>query len=212
MLLAFLVLCVSLVPMLVIAVSVRLTSKGGALFIQHRVGAGGRLFRMYKFRSMRERPRLKSDLGLTKNGDQRVTGLGRFLRKLKLDELPQFINVLRGDMALVGPRPKLPQFAAIRRMPYRPGITGPATIAFRHEEDMLRNIDPDELENFYAEKIKPVKARLDVCYMCRATPSSDLRIIASTFLACLVPRQASRRTMKKAKPMDYESSEGLPSN
>jgi lipopolysaccharide/colanic/teichoic acid biosynthesis glycosyltransferase len=168
------------VPMLIIAACVRLGSKGPAIFSQERVGLNGRPFRLFKFRSMVQRTR--KDLGpdLTKDGDARVTPTGCFLRKLKLDELPQFYNVLRGDMSLVGPRPKLPQYSAIANMPYRPGITGPATLAFRREEEILSSVGPEQMEDFYMEHVKPVKARLDVCYMCKANPLSDLRIIMMT--------------------------------
>jgi lipopolysaccharide/colanic/teichoic acid biosynthesis glycosyltransferase len=168
------------VPMLIIAACVRLTSKGAAIFSQNRVGLNGRLFRIYKFRSMVQEATQDSTSGLTKDGDDRVTPLGRVLRKLKLDELPQFYNVLRGDMSLVGPRPKLPQYAAIANMPYRPGITGPATLAFHHEEEILGRLDPGQVEEFYMEHIKPLKVRLDVCYMCTAHPVSDLHMIMST--------------------------------
>jgi len=96
-------------------------------------------------------------------------------------------RVLRGDMRMVGPRPKLAQYAAIPNMPYRPGITGCATIAFRSEEEILRHVAPQQINGFHAEYIKPKKAKLDVCYMCRATVYSDLRIVATTFLSCIVP-------------------------
>ncbi len=184
---AAVVLMVCFIPMLIIGACVRLNSKGRAVFFQDRVGRGGRLFRIYKFRSMSESHEEKRGSGLTKGGDSRITALGQTLRRFKLDELPQFFNILRGDMSLVGPRPKLAQYSSLSNMPYRPGITGTATLAFRHEEEVLRSVHRDNVEKFYAEHIKPLKARLDVCYMCKATPLSDLRVIAATALHCLVP-------------------------
>jgi lipopolysaccharide/colanic/teichoic acid biosynthesis glycosyltransferase len=178
-------------PMLAIAICVHLSSRGQALFVQRRVGRGGRLFRLYKFRTMAGTGDESTGPGITKDGDQRVTSLGRWLRKLKLDELPQFYNVLRGDMSLVGPRPKLQQYAALINMPYRPGITGEASIAFRCEEEMLSGIPEAKLEEYYHLQIKPLKAQIDACYMCEATLGSDLRIIARTFLACVAPSRAS---------------------
>jgi lipopolysaccharide/colanic/teichoic acid biosynthesis glycosyltransferase len=166
--------------MILIAIAVLVTSQGGALFTQLRVGRDGRLFRIYKFRTMAERPANDRGIGLTRAGDDRVTTLGRFLRKLKLDELPQFYNVLRGEMGLVGPRPKLPQYEPLRNMPYRPGITGAATLIFRGEEDLLRSVPSDQLDDFYEKRIKILKARVDVCAMCRATLMSDLKILAAT--------------------------------
>jgi lipopolysaccharide/colanic/teichoic acid biosynthesis glycosyltransferase len=174
-------------PMLVIAICVRLSSRGAAVFVQKRVGRNGRQFDVYKFRSMAQGA--SSGPGLTGSGDRRVTSFGRVLRKFKLDELPQFYNVLRGDMSLVGPRPKLPIYEPMANMPYRPGITGAATLAFRHEEDILGGVHSSQMEYFYAKQIKPLKAQIDLQYMSNASLWSDICMIASTLLACFAQRE-----------------------
>lgn len=193
---AFAVLLVFGIPMLLIAIAVRLTSRGPAIFVQQRVGRGGRMFSIYKFRSMELPPKNGVGSGLTAAGDSRVTMLGAWLRKLKLDELPQFYNILRGDMSLVGPRPKMPQFAEELTSAYRPGITGAASIAFRREEEMLGKLRPEEVESYYQERIKPLKARIDFRYMSRATLFSDVRIIATTFLTVFRPAPAPKVNTK----------------
>jgi lipopolysaccharide/colanic/teichoic acid biosynthesis glycosyltransferase len=189
------VLTVFALPMLLIAVLIRLTSDGPAMFVQERVGLNGRLFRIYKFRSMTEN--FGRCAGLTRDGDHRITGVGRWLRKFKLDELPQFYNILRGDMSLVGPRPKLLQYAEQLSLQFRPGITGPATIAFRCEEEILKQVHPSELDRFYLARIKPLKERIDVRYMRTATLWSDLGLVFKTFRVSLVPAripQSFRKT------------------
>jgi lipopolysaccharide/colanic/teichoic acid biosynthesis glycosyltransferase len=184
------VLSVFSIPMLLIAACIRLTSDGPAIFAQKRMGRHGRMFTIYKFRSMVV-PRGPRGVGLTHSGDARVTWIGGWLRKLKLDELPQFYNILRGDMSVVGPRPKLAEYADDLNHEYRPGITGAATLAFRREEEILACVAPGEIETFYHELIKPMKARIDAQYMTNATFISDMRILFSTFGSSLMPEHST---------------------
>ena len=198
----------------VVWVTVRLTSAGPVLFRQERVGLDGKLFTVYKFRTMAV-DESGSGPRLTRDGDHRLTRIGKILRKSKVDEIPQFYNVLRGDMSLVGPRPKLPEYSVASDWHYRPGITGLATLAFRQEEKMLKDIPHDDVEEFYQAEIRPLKARLDRWYMRRASIASDLAIIWRTANACLAPdslrepRILSRRTAEVAKWVGDRSSIGV---
>lgn len=197
---AMLVLLAFSIPMALIALCVRLTSRGPAIFAQRRVGRGGRLFTIYKFRSMCMQAATTSIHGLTCSGDQRVTQFGSLLRKFKLDELPQFYNVLRGDMSLVGPRPKLPQYATLRDMPFRPGITGAASLAFRNEEAILGQVPANQMDQFYNSKIRPLKARMDMKYMARATAWTDLSLIWATAFAFASPARTPA-TLRPRSPV-----------
>jgi lipopolysaccharide/colanic/teichoic acid biosynthesis glycosyltransferase len=169
--------------MLVAAVLVRIGSRGPIFFRQRRMGRHGREFTLYKFRSMT--PARGRGSNITVAGDTRITRVGAILRRYKLDEIPQFWNVLRGDMGLVGPRPKLPHHEALH-MDCRPGITGVATLAFRREEEFLAGIPAPELEAFYELFVKPAKGELDLEYMRTATLTSDLGVLFRTVTSCLL--------------------------
>jgi len=183
---SLLVLIAAFLPGLLVYLLIRTTSKGPGFFRQKRVGYGGSLFTLYKFRTM-EVAEPGSGPGLTQDGDPRITGIGKVLRKLKLDELPQFYNVMRGDMSLVGPRPKLPQYAATADTLCRPGITGFATLVFRAEEELLQHLPATDLDGFYEARIKPLKARLDVRYMKKASLFTDVQILFLTAFPGSVP-------------------------
>ncbi|HET9451271.1 MAG TPA: sugar transferase [Aggregicoccus sp.] len=174
--------------MLLIAVAVRLDSPGPALFRQERVGQGGRPFRMLKFRTMGVDAERQGG-GLTVGEDRRITRVGRWLRALKLDELPQLLNVLRGEMSLVGPRPELRRYTDLytdeqrRVLELLPGITSPASIAYRDESALLATFaDP---ERAYVERIMPHKIALHLAYAQHATALDDLRVLLSTLARLL---------------------------
>ena len=180
--------------LLLLAMAVRLSGRGPALFRQPRVGKDGRPFCIVKFRSMVENAE-NLGLSVTRDGDARVTRIGRFLRKTKLDELPQLWNVLVGDMSFVGPRPEVPryveQYTAEQRrvLALKPGITDLATLEFRNEEEMLRTAargrrteDGADVEKFYVEYCVPRKIELNLAYAERANVWQDTKIILRTLL------------------------------
>lgn len=194
-----------LMPLLLFAAAlVMADSRGPILFRQRRMGRNGREFTLYKFRSMRIEEGRQTCI--TVSGDARITRAGAFLRRHKLDELPQFWNVLRGDMALVGPRPKLPHLEPLH-MTCRPGITGAATLAFRDEEALLSGIPKKDVEAFYERFIKPAKAKLDMEYMRRATFHSDVTILWKTFSACLARNEESRASRAPLTEMPRSATE-----
>ena len=180
--------CAAVIPVLpfvapaflLIGLAVWLTSKGPVLFMQRRMGRNGRTFTIVKFRTL-EHNRGKAHQTVTTADNQRFTPVGPFLRRWKLDELPQLWNVLKGDMSLVGPRPKLPEHQ-IGELRCRPGITGAATLAFAREESFLTRLPKHELDCCYHEKILPAKHQIDVEYMARATFSSDFKLLVNTVL------------------------------
>ncbi len=166
-------------PFLVlIALVVRLTSPGPAIFRQRRVGMHGEEFTIYKFRTMQH---AAEGSMRSSHADRRLTPPAKWLRKYKLDELPQLWNVCRGDMSLVGPRPKLHAHKTMDTC-FRPGLTGAATLAFAAEEHLLRNVHHDHLEETHRRLINPRKLELDFTYMALATFRSDLRLMWKTLM------------------------------
>ena len=160
---------------LLVGIAIRLSSRGPILFRQVRIGKHEKPFSILKFRTMHhsERPGHGS---ITTINDRRITAVGRILRFWKFDELPQLLNVLRGDMSLVGPRPRVPS-QATGRLDCRPGITGAASLVFAREEILLAGIPRRELDTYYTGRVLPLKQRLDDEYMARATFVSDLKFI-----------------------------------
>ena len=171
-------------PLLAIALWVRLDSPGPVFFRQVRVGRHGRLFRIHKFRTMRVDAEAQGPQ-LTIGVDPRITRAGHFIRAHRLDELAQLIDVLKGDMSIVGPRPDVPRYVDMypadlraRVLAVRPGITDPASLTYRNEADLLAGAaDPERL---YCDEILPAKLGLSADYAGRATFWSDLRIIWRT--------------------------------
>ena len=166
--------------LLAVALAVRLTSSGPVLFLQGRVGRHGRIFTILKFRTMVVATN-KAHHAVTTMDNQQFTSVGPFLRRWKLDELPQLLNVLAGHMSLVGPRPRMPEHVN-STFGCRPGITGAATIAFAREETVLSNVPKHQLNAYYHTVILPAKRRLDAEYMSRATFRSDLKLIIDSAL------------------------------
>lgn len=170
---------------LLIALLIKLDSPGPVFYGAVRVGKDGEPFRLYKFRSMVADAASKGP-GITHQGDPRVTRVGYWLRRFKLDELPQLINVCKGEMSLVGPRPEDPRYVALYTPEQRavltvaPGVTSAASLRFRHEEQILKG---EDWETTYLHEILPTKLQIELEYLKNRTFASDLKIIWQTFLA-----------------------------
>jgi len=168
--------------MIIIAILIKLDSKGPIFFKQVRVTKNGREFKIFKYRTMKIGSDKYSQITVGK--DSRITKVGDFLRKYKLDEIPQLINVLIGDMSLVGPRPEVPKYVALYTeeqreiLKVRAGITDYASIEFSNENDILANeVDP---EKAYIEKIMPRKIELNKKYLSEISVMTDIKIILLT--------------------------------
>ncbi|SRR6266571_3083536 len=183
---------VLLAPLLaLLALLVKAEDGGPVFFRQERVGYQGRPFRIWKFRTMIPDAEARG-LPLTVGRDPRVTRIGAWLRRLKLDELPQLLNVLTGDMTLVGPRPEVPRYVASYGAAERPvlelvpGVTDEASIRYADESTILAAVaDP---ERVYVEQILREKIRLNLEYAARATVWTDLRVVLATFRRLFWPR------------------------
>jgi len=167
-----------------LALSIAVSSSGPIFFRQKRVGQHGRLFDLYKLCTM-----TPSDDGpqVTSSKDERITPLGRFLRRTKLDELPTLWNVLRGEMALVGPRPEVPRYVKLEDpiwqavLAVRPGITDPVTLRLRNEEELLAGVTTDT-ESYYVDELQPMKLNGYVAYLEERTWRSDLKVLGQTIV------------------------------
>ena len=168
--------------MLIIAILIKIDSKGSVFFKQIRVTKNGKEFKIFKYRTMRVGSDKYSQITVGKDG--RITKIGSFLRKYKLDEIPQLINVLIGDMSLVGPRPEVPKYVALYTdeqkeiLKVRAGITDYASIEFSDENDLLAL--EEEPEKAYIEKIMPKKIELNKKYLSEISILTDIKIILLT--------------------------------
>jgi lipopolysaccharide/colanic/teichoic acid biosynthesis glycosyltransferase len=173
-----------------IAILIKIESAGPVFFRQERIGKNFRRFIIYKFRTMVVGAE-KKGLRITSGGDDRVTRIGRVLRKLKIDELPQLINVLKGDMSLVGPRPEVEEYVKLYEKDYveilkrRPGITDVSSIIFREEEAVLKNqVDP---EWYYKKILLPEKIRLAKEYIDNSSFLYDFKLVLNTLHKIFYP-------------------------
>ena len=170
----------------IVAILIKIKMPGPALFVQERVGKDGKLFKVHKFRSMRVRREDEAFTGVAAAETDRITPLGEKLRKYKLDELPELWDVFIGKMSFVGPRPDVPGYAdklvwedrAILKL--RPGITGPASLKYRKEEEILAQVDDPQRYN--DEVIYPDKVRLNLYYLHHYSFWIDLKMIFATVL------------------------------
>lgn len=174
--------------MFVIGILVGITSRGGIFFCQERVTTYGRHFKIIKFRTMVADAE-KRGSQVTTNADSRVTGIGKFLRKVRLDELPQLINILKGEMSIVGTRPEVPRYVeqytsemnATLLLPA--GVTSKASIAYKDEERLLSA--GDDVDKIYVEQVLPEKMKYNLAYLKEFSVGTDLKLMVQTVLAVL---------------------------
>ena len=182
----------------VIALCILVEDGRPIFFVQQRMGRGGRPFRIFKFRSMANHT---PGTSITVAGDRRVTRIGAVLRKFKLDEMAQFINVLLGDMSVCGPRPEIPRYVDFsdplwrQVLRERPGITDPASLLYRNEEQVLAAAEDPEI--FYQQILLPAKLRISLSYLQRRSVWSDLKLILFTARYSFAPATVERGWIKR---------------
>ncbi|MFN0279786.1 MAG: sugar transferase [Pyrinomonadaceae bacterium] len=180
------------------AVLIKLESNGPVLFRQLRMGRGGKPFTLLKFRSMRV-----SDKGslVTAAGDDRITKIGRIIRRTKIDELPELWNIVRGEMSIVGPRPEVPELVDLGDLQWteiltvNPGLTDPVTLKLRNEEQLLAQAS--DREEFYRNTLQPYKLRGYLDFVRNRTWKTDVNIIFRTMKAVVFPRTVQQPTIEE---------------
>jgi lipopolysaccharide/colanic/teichoic acid biosynthesis glycosyltransferase len=193
--------------LLLVGLLIELTSSGSMIFRQTRVGRDGDNFNLYKFRTMR----VQTDgVQFTAADDSRMTRIGRFLRKTKMDELPELWNVLTGDMSFVGPRPEVPCYVElsnplwIETLRARPGITDPVTLKLRNEEELLASIQEDR-ERYYMETLQPYKLLGYREYIQNRSFEGDVVILCKTLIAVLMPNSIPPPTFAEIRKFVSEN-------
>lgn len=172
----------------IVSIAIKLDSKGNILFLQKRVGRYGKEFNIYKFRTMvTDAEKLGKQITIGK--DNRITKVGAFLRKFKIDELPQLFNVFKGDMSLVGPRPEVPKYVSLysfeqkKVLNVRPGITDMASLRYKDENDILGKVENPE--EYYINVIMKDKLNLNLEYIEKSNIFFDIYLIVKTIIKCL---------------------------
>ena len=188
---SLLVILIALPLWLAVALAIKLGSPGPVFHHSTRIGKDGKSFTLYKFRTM-VADAARRGPGITRQNDPRITRVGHFLRKLKIDEMPQLISVLKGEMSIVGPRPEDPRYVTHytpeqrRVFSVRPGMASPAFIKYRHEEEILAAAG-DDVEQVYLTQILPDKLRMDLEYIEQQSFLFDLAVLAQAALSLFRP-------------------------
>ena len=199
------------IPLLLVMAILRFTGEGEVWYLQERVGLGGRRFKVYKFATMRKDSEVTGNKDITLRGDPRVMPFGQFLRKTKVNELPQVINIFIGDMSMVGWRPLMPKSfqyypAHVQQqiIHLKPGLTGIGSICFRDEESITARATKSP-ERVYREDIAPYKGELELWYQRNQSFMLDMKLIFLTAWAVLRPGSRLYETWLKGLPLRPES-------